>query len=486
MPALYYQPASTLSSLLAQKQLSSTELTQTFIQRVETLDSRINAFLSYDVEDVLSQAKASDARRARGETLGPLDGIPVGIKDLIAVKDQPFTCASKILENFLSPYDATVSSRLKQKGAILWGRLNMDEFAMGSSTETSAFKKTANPWQLDCVPGGSSGGSAACVAAGEAPFALGSDTGGSIRQPAAFCGIVGMKPTYGLVSRYGLAAFASSLDQIGPMARSIEDIALLLQTIAGHDPFDSTSLRTEIPDYVNSFKQKKGPWTIGVPEEYFGDGLNPEIRKAIEDVKIFYQSKGCKIVDMKLKHTPFAVPVYYLIATAEASSNLARYDGVRYTHRSPFVTDPIDLFSKSRGEAFGQEVKRRIILGTYALSSGYYDAYYSKAQKVRTLIRQDFMDAFEKVDVILSPTTPTPAFKMDEKLEDPLAMYLNDIFTISANLAGLPALSLPCGFTQNKLPIGFQLIGAPLEETNLFAAAHFYEKEHDFCSQHPL
>jgi len=485
MSEIYYKTASELSDLLNKKEISSVELTQSVIDRTESVDHKVHAFLSYDASDALAQAKLSDERRARGETLGPLDGIPVGIKDVIAVKDQRLTCASKILENFISPYDSTTTIRLREAGAVLWGRLNMDEFAMGSSTENSAFQKTANPWDLERIPGGSSGGSAACVAAGESIVSLGSDTGGSIRQPAALCGVVGMKPTYGMVSRYGLVAFASSLDQIGPMSRSVKDAALLLQAIVGHDPLDSTSLKTEIPDYTKAIDEQKGPWKLGVPKEFFGKGLDDEVRRHIEQAIDYYKSKGCEIVDVSLPHTDLAVPVYYIIATAEASSNLARYDGVRYTHRSEQAKNHIDLYFKSRGEGFGEEVKRRIILGTYVLSSGYYDAYYLRAQKVRTLIRNDFLKAFESVDAIITPTSPTPAFKTGERTADPLAMYLSDIYTISVNLAGLPAISIPCGFTKDKLPTGLHLIGKPCAEAELLALAHSFESDHDFASQTP-
>ena len=464
------------------------ELTKAFIDRAEAVEPKIRAFLSRDVEDALNQAKASDERRLAGKSLSDLDGIPIGIKDVIAVKGQPLTCASKILADFRSPYDATVTLKLKESGAVIWGRLNLDEFAMGSSTENSAFQKTANPWNLDCVPGGSSGGSAACVASGSAPGALGSDTGGSIRQPAAFCGVVGLKPTYGLVSRYGLAAFASSLDQIGPMARSVEDAALLLQVIAGHDDYDSTSIQKEIPDYRTTLSpgnKEKRSLKLGIPNEFFEKGLDSTIRQSIEEVIKFYKSLGYETVDISLPHTEFAVPTYYIIATAEASSNLARYDGIRYTTRSKEAKDHVDLYFKSRGKGFGQEVKRRVILGTYALSSGYYDAYYLRAQKVRSLIRQDFMEAFEKVDAILTPTTPTPAFRFGEKAKDPLSMYLSDIYTISVNLAGLPGISFPCGLTPDGLPIGCQLIGKPFEEADLLSMAYSFEQAHDYLDLHP-
>jgi aspartyl-tRNA(Asn)/glutamyl-tRNA(Gln) amidotransferase subunit A len=483
---LYYKTAAELSDLLNRGEITSMELTQFVIDRTKEVDLRVRAFVSFDMEDALAQAEASDQRRKTGQVRGPLDGIPIGIKDVLAVTGQPLTCSSKMLARFVSPYDATAIANLKSAGAVLWGRLNMDEFAMGSSTENSAVQVTNNPWDLERIPGGSSGGSAAAVAAGEAICSLGSDTGGSIRQPAALCGTVGMKPTYGLVSRYGLVAFASSLDQIGPFSRTVEDAAIVLQAIAGHDPRDSTSFKTEIPDYRKALGEKKGPWKLGIPKEYFGEGLDPEVARAVQEAIEFYRSEGCEIVDISLPHTEYAVAVYYIIATAEASSNLARYDGVRYTHRSAEATDAIDLYFKSRAEGFGQEVKRRIILGTYVLSSGYYDAYYLRAQKVRTLIRNDFLEAYRKVDAILTPTAPAPAFKKGEKTGDPLQMYLSDIFTISANLAGIPGISIPCGFSESGLPIGLQLLGKPFQEADLLAIAHHYEQSHEFYKQHPV
>ncbi|HKB57299.1 MAG TPA: Asp-tRNA(Asn)/Glu-tRNA(Gln) amidotransferase subunit GatA [Lacunisphaera sp.] len=483
---LIFQPAARLAAQLAAGKISSVGLLQACLARTKAVDGRLKAFNSHDEAGALTQAKAADARRAAGRARGPLDGIPVGLKDVIAVEGQPLTCSSKMLANFISPYDATVSTKLKAAGAILWGRLNMDEFAMGSSTENSAFGPTANPWDLSRVPGGSSGGAAAAVAAGELPFALGSDTGGSIRQPAAFCGIVGLKPTYGLVSRYGLAAFASSLDQIGTLTRTVEDAALLLGAIAGYDPLDSTSFQVEIPDYRAELTKRRGPWRLGVPREFFGAGLDPEIGAAVKKAIEFYRSSGCEIKEVSLPlAAEYAVAVYYLIATAEASSNLARYDGVRYGHRSTKAKDAVDLYFQSRAEGFGEEVKRRIILGTHVLSSGYYDAYYLRAQKVRTLIRNEFVRVFRDCDALLSPTTPTAAFKLGEKSADPLAMYLNDIYTISVNLAGLPGISIPCGFTGAGLPIGLQLIGQPFQEAGLLAIAHAYEQAHDHHTKHP-
>ncbi len=471
-------PATTLSQKLEKKEISSVELIQAYLKRIKAVEPKVDAFLRYDETDALAQARASDERRATGQAFGPLDGLPVGIKDVIAVKGQSLTCGSQILKNYVSPYDATAIVRLRAQGAIIFGRLNMDEFAMGSSTENSSFKTTKNPWDLSRIPGGSSGGSAAAVAAGMLPMTLGSDTGGSIRQPAALCGVVGMKPTYGLVSRYGLVAYASSLDQIGPFARTVEDAAMLLQPLAGKDPLDSTSFPAEVPDYRAGMAAEKGPFTLGLPKEYFGEGLDSDVRASVEAAVDFYKKQGHKIVDISLPRTSLAIPVYYTIATAEASSNLARYDGVRYGHRSPHATDALDLYYKTRAEGFGPEVKRRIILGTFVLSSGYYDAYYLKAQKVRTLIRNDFMKAFEKVDAVICPTAPTAAFKAGEKSDDPIAMYLSDIYTICVNLAGLPGISVPCGFTKTELPIGVQLIGQPFKETRLFAVANAFDKEH--------
>lgn len=485
MSDLFYSDIASLNQGLESKAFSAVELMQSVIDRTDAVEPKINAFVDRDVEDALKQARASDERRARGESLGPFDGIPVGIKDILAVKDQSLRCASKMLEGYHSPYDATCITKLKEAGAIIWGRLNMDEFAMGSSTENSAYGLTANPWNLDCIPGGSSGGSAAAVSAGEAIVSLGTDTGGSIRQPAAFCGVVGMKPTYGLVSRYGLVAFASSLDQVGPLSRNVKDSALLLETITGHDPLDSTSLNQPKVNYSSALDQPTKKMTLGVPKEFFQQGIDQEVKEAVEKAIAWYGSKGDAIEEISLPHSELCVPVYYIIATAEASSNLARFDGVRYSHRSKDAENMLELFSKSRGEGFGEEVKRRIILGTYVLSSGYYDAYYLRAQKVRSLIRQDFEQAFTKVDAIITPTSPTPAFQRGEKNNDPLAMYLNDIYTISVNLAGLPALSLPVGMTQNDLPIGMQVIGKAFGESDILSIAHDFEKNHEFKNMRP-
>src|SRR5688572_26686156 len=481
---IYFQTIARLATALEAKQLSAVELMQAVIARTKAIDPRVRAFNSFDEADALEQARASDDRRAAGQARGPLDGIPIGLKDVIAVTGQPLTASSKMLANFVSPYDATVATKLKAAGAVLYGRLNCDEFAMGSSTENSAFHPTANPWDVTRVPGGSSGGSAAALAAGEAIATLGSDTGGSIRQPAALCGVVGLKPTYGLVSRYGLIAYASSLDQIGPFARTVEDAAIVLGAIAGHDERDSTSFKTDIPNYRAELKRRRGPWKLGIPKEYFGEGLDPEVGAAVERAVAFYRAQGCEIREVSLPHTQYCLDTYYIIATAEASSNLARYDGIRYGHRSKNAKDIVDLYFQSRAEGFGAEVKRRIILGTYVLSSGYYDAYYLRAQKVRTLIRRDFLEAYKDVDALIAPTSPIPAFKIGEK-SDPLAMYLCDIYTIGVNLAGLPGISVPCGFTKNNLPIGLQLIGQPFQEANLLAIAHAYDREHAWNARRP-
>jgi len=486
MSDLHFKTISELAAMLAAGQTTSVAITQAVIDRTAAVDGQVRAFLSSDADDALAQAQDSDQRRAAGEVLGPLDGIPIGIKDTLAVKDQPLRCASKMLENYVSPFDATCIVKLREAGAVIWGRLNMDEFAMGSSTENSAYHTTCNPWDLDTIPGGSSGGSAAAMAAGEAIATLGTDTGGSIRQPAALCGVVGMKPTYGLISRYGLVAFASSLDQVGPFARTVEDAALLLQAMLGKDPLDSTSIAPQgDSNYAQALKEKKGPSKLGVPREFFAEGIDPEVKANIEQAIDWYKSQGCEIVDISLPHSELAVPVYYIVATAEASSNLARFDGVRYSHRSEEAKDALTLFTKSRGEGFGDEVKRRIILGTYVLSSGYYDAYYLRAQKVRRLILGDFETAFEQCDAILTPTSPTPAFKRGERADDPLAMYLSDIYTISVNLAGLPAISVPSGFTESGLPIGLQVIGKAFGEADMFAVANAFEQAHDYYKAVP-
>lgn len=486
MQPIHYRSISAIREDLSSGKLTSRKLMEVLIERTEEVDDRIGAFLHRDFADARAQADAADARRQAGQSLGPLDGIPIAIKDVLAVEGQPLTCASRMLEDFISPYDAGCISRLKAQGAILWGRLNMDEFAMGSATENSAFQKTRNPWDTSRSPGGSSGGSAAAVAAGETIAALGTDTGGSVRQPAAFCGVVGVKPTYGRVSRHGLVAYASSLDQVGTCSRTIADAALLLDAICGHDPLDSTSLNLPATEFAAALKaEDTRPRKIGIAREFMGEGLDPEVKAALDAAVRFYRSHGCEIVDVSLPNVALAVPVYYLIATAEASSNLARFDGVRYSHRSEAASDAINLFSKSRAEGFGAEVKRRILLGTFVLSSGYYDAYYLRAQKIRTLIRHDFEQAFTKVDAILSPAAPTPALPLGTHKGDPLAQYLSDLHTIPVNLAGLPALSLPCGFTDGGLPIGMQLIGKALDEVGILQLAQRFEQAHDFHRQTP-
>lgn len=483
MSELNFKTATELAAMLAEKKISARELMTAHLERIGKIDGKIRAFLHVDEEDALAQADASDARRAAGTPLSALDGVPVAIKDNIAVDGQPLSCASKMLEKFISPYDATVISNLKKSGAVVFGRLNMDEFAMGSSTENSAFAKTANPWDVSRVPGGSSGGSAAAVAAGMTPLALGSDTGGSIRQPAGFCGIVGFKPTYGTVSRYGAVAFASSLEQVGPMARSVADAAALYDAIASPDAHDSTALPgARVPAFPQlSVPAKKRK--IGIPKEFFGG--DAAVDDAVKNAAAWFESQGCELREISLPSVDLAIPTYYIIATAEASSNLARFDGIRYTHRSARATDAIDIFSKSRGEGFGEEVKRRILLGTYVLSAGYYDAYYLRAQKVRTLLRNEFEKAFADVDLILAPTTPETAFPQGGKTSDPLKMYLGDICTVPANLAGLPAVSLPCGFDDAGMPIGLQLIGKALDDGNVLAAAHAFETAHDFSGRVP-
>lgn len=486
MSPLHYSTIAQIAHALKAGETTSVEVTQAVLDRIKAVDDQVQAFLSLDADDAIAQAQASDERRAQGSAFGPLDGIPIAIKDTLAVKDQPLRCASKMLESYTSPFDATCIRQLRDAGAVIFGRLNMDEFAMGSSTENSAYQTTCNPWDLGTIPGGSSGGSAAAIAAGEAIATLGTDTGGSIRQPAALCGVVGMKPTYGLISRYGLVAFASSLDQVGPFTRSVEDAALLMEAMLGKDVLDSTSIPPQgDTHYVQALQKKKGPWKLGVPREFFGNGIDPEVKANIEEAIEWYRSQGCEIIDISLPHSDLAVPVYYIVATAEASSNLARFDGVRYGHRSAAADDALSLFTKSRGEGFGEEVKRRIILGTYVLSSGYYDAYYVRAQKVRTLIRKDFENVFEQVDAILTPTSPTPAFKRGERSDDPLSMYLSDIYTISVNLAGLPAISVPSGFTKAGLPIGLQVIAPAFGEADMFAVAHAFEQAHNYYQQRP-
>ena len=468
----------TISAALARltrREISARELTQSCLDQIQRVDGRIKAFISHDAADALTQADRADHQIGAGRG-GPLAGIPIAVKDVLSVKGQPLNCGSKILGNYVSPYDATVIEKLRASGAVVFGRLNMDEFAMGSSTENSAFQTTRNPWDITRIPGGSSGGSAAAVAADECLATLGSDTGGSIRQPAALCGCVGFKPTYGRVSRYGLVAFASSLDQIGPFTKDVRDSALLLNVISGLDPRDSTSLPQPVPDYTAALGASVNGLKLGLPKEYMIGGLDPEVKQAVDAAVKELEKQGAEIVEISLPHTDYAVATYYIVATAEASANLARFDGIRYGQRVEGA-NPLDLYSNTRGQGFGPEVKRRIILGTYVLSSGYYDAYYLRAQKVRTLIRQDFLKAFERVDAIVTPTTPTAAFKAGEKSDDPLQMYLSDIFTISCNLAGIPGVSISCGFTKSpRLPIGLQLLGKPFGEETLLSLAHAYEQ----------
>jgi aspartyl-tRNA(Asn)/glutamyl-tRNA(Gln) amidotransferase subunit A len=478
---------SELAARLGRREVSAREIMAGCLKQIKRIDGRLHAFLSYDAENALAQAEAADKDLAAGVThrQKPLLGIPVGIKDVIAVRDQPLNCGSRILGNFVSPYSATVIEKLQEAGAVVFGRLNMDEFAMGSSTENSAFGVTRNPWDPTRIPGGSSGGSAAAVAAAECIASLGSDTGGSIRQPAALCGCVGFKPTYGRVSRYGLVAFASSLDQIGPFARDVRDTATVLGVISGHDPRDSTSVPEAVPDYAGTLEAPIKGLKLGLPKEYMIGGLDTEVSKAVQAAVKQFEKLGAEIVEVSLPHTDYAVATYYIVATAEASANLARFDGIRYGARVVGV-DPTDLYRKTRGAGFGAEVKRRIILGAYVLSSGYHDAYYLRAQKVRTLIRRDFLEAFEKVDAIVTPTTPTAAFKVGEKADDPLQMYLSDIFTISCNLAGICGLSLPCGFTDNpKLPIGLQILGQPFGEETILRLAHAYEQSTGWHKEKP-
>jgi aspartyl-tRNA(Asn)/glutamyl-tRNA(Gln) amidotransferase subunit A len=468
-----------LHQQLVNKERSAVEIVQEALNRIEQLDSKLNSFLCVTADRALQQAQQVDAKIAAGEEIGLLAGIPIGIKDNLCTQGIPTTCASKILQNFVPPYESTVTQKLADAGAIMVGKTNLDEFAMGSSTENSAYQVTANPWDVQRVPGGSSGGSAAAVAADECVVALGSDTGGSIRQPASFCGIVGLKPTYGLVSRYGLVAYASSLDQIGPLARTVEDAAILLQAIAGYDAKDATSLNVQIPNYLAALKPTLKPKSrvkIGIIKETFGEGLDPIVEQAVTKAIETLQELGAEIQVISCPRFRYGLPTYYIIAPSEASANLARYDGVKYGFRSPDAENLIDMYCQTRAEGFGAEVKRRIMVGTYTLSAGYYDAYYLKAQKVRTLIKQDFERALSQVEVLVCPTAPTTAFKAGEKTSDPLSMYLSDLMTIPVNLAGLPALSIPCGFDEQGLPIGMQLIGKVLGEARLLEVAYAYEQ----------
>jgi aspartyl-tRNA(Asn)/glutamyl-tRNA(Gln) amidotransferase subunit A len=467
--------------------LTATAVVEAHLDRIKLVEPAIGAFNTVTAERALVRAQSLDERRASGARLGPLHGIPVALKDNMCTRGVPTTASSRILRGFVPPYDATVVERLEAAGAIVVGKTNLDEFAMGSSTENSALGPTKNPWDSTRTPGGSSGGSAAAVAARMATLALGSDTGGSIRQPAAFCGIVGLKPTYGRVSRYGLMAFASSLDQIGPLTRTADDAALMLQVIAGHDTHDSTASAETVPDFTAAMTGDVKGLRIGIPRAFLGEGIEAAVSSAFDAALATLAARGAVLVDIELPHAGYGIPVYYLVATAEASSNLARYDGVRYGHRAALEKGDglLQMYERSRDEGFGPEVKRRIMLGTYVLSAGYYDAYYIKAQQVRTLLRQDYDRAFEKADVVAMPTTPTPAFKLGEKTSDPLQMYLNDIFTVSANLTGLPSISMPCGFSDDRLPIGLQLTGNLFDETTLLRAADAYQRDTTFHLEEP-
>ena len=469
-----------LKEKLDKKEITITEITKAYVDRINEKEPEVQAFVTTLTDEALEQAKDVQEKIDNGEISGDFAGIPIGIKDNMCTKGVKTTCSSKMLENFVSPYNATVVEKLNAENMIDLGKLNMDEFAMGASTEYSAFKKTCNPWNLNKVPGGSSGGSAAAVAAGLVPWALGSDTGGSIRQPASFCGVVGLKPTYGLVSRFGLVAFASSLDQIGPITKDVKDSAMLLNLIAGHDEKDTTSINVEKKDYTKALKNDVKGLKIGIPKEYFGEGINPEVKKALETAIEEYKSIGAIVEECSVPIAEYALATYYIIACAEASSNLGRFDGIRYGYRTPNFENLKDIFVNSRTEGFGEEVKRRIILGTYVLSSGYYDAYYKKAQQVRTLVKKEFDKAFEKYDVLITPTSPTVAFDIGQRSNNPLEMYLADICTVSLNIAGLPGISIPCGVDSTGMPIGMQIIGKHFDEETILNAAYTYEQKIKF------
>ncbi|MFQ5441489.1 MAG: Asp-tRNA(Asn)/Glu-tRNA(Gln) amidotransferase subunit GatA [Thermodesulfobacteriota bacterium] len=475
----------TLSQRLRKKELTSVEVTRAYLKRIEEVDAKINSFITVTADEALESARLADERLMKGADVPPLTGIPISVKDIFSTSGVKTTCASRILAGFVPPYDATVIRKLKDAGAVILGKTNMDEFAMGSSTENSAFGPTLNPWSRERVPGGSSGGSAASVAAGECAGSVGTDTGGSIRQPAACCGVVGMKPTYGRVSRFGMIAFASSLDQAGPLTRDVTDAAIILGAIAGHDPGDSTSIDAAVPDYLASLKGGVKGLKIGIPEEYFIEGMDKETEVLVQEAIEVLRGRGAEPVKIRLPHTEYAVSVYYLVATAEASSNLARYDGVKYGSRAESDGGLVEMYKETRDKGFGSEVKRRIMLGTYSLSAGYYDAYYKKASQVRTLIKRDFEEAFKSCDVIVTPTAPAPAFKIGEKTEDPLTMYLSDIFTISCNLAGLPGISVPCGLTGEGLPTGLQILGRPMDEETVLRAAYAYEEAGPWKDKRP-
>ncbi|HBQ21383.1 MAG: aspartyl/glutamyl-tRNA amidotransferase subunit A [Deltaproteobacteria bacterium GWA2_38_16] len=481
---LYDYSLDELSQKLQKKEVSSVELTQSVLKRIEETKAKLNTFITLTKESALQTAKTVDQKRIKGEVLSPLAGIPIALKDIFLTQGIKTTCCSKILSQFIPPYDSTVVKRLKQNDVVLVGKLNMDEFAMGSSNENSCFGPVKNPWDLERTPGGSSGGSAAAVAASQCLGAFGTDTGGSIRQPASLCGVVGIKPTYGRVSRYGIIAFASSLDQVGPFGKRVKDVAHLLKAVAGRDSMDSTSADMKVPDYTQFLTKDIKGLKIGIAKEYFIKGMEASTEKVVHKAIDHLKKLGAKIIDVSLPHTSYAVPTYYLIATAEASSNLARYDGVKYGYRAKASTLQ-EMYRKTRGEGFGREVKRRIMLGTFVLSSGYYDAYYKKASQVRTLIKRDFDEAFKHCDLIVTPTSPTTAFKLGEKMEDPLQMYLSDIFTISANLAGLPGLVLPCGFDEKNLPIGLQILGPHFKEEKIFHLAYAYEQSTEWHQRKP-
>jgi len=483
--SLIEKTAAELVQLQTSGQTSAAEIADAFLAAVRERDGEVKAFMLVDEADTRRQAAAVDAKRKSGAKLGPLAGVPVAIKDVLCTKGTTTTCSSKILQNFVPPYDATVVERLRNADAVLLGKTNMDEFAMGSSTENSAYFTTRNPWDTERIPGGSSGGSAACVAACEAPLSLGTDTGGSIRQPASLCGIVGIKPTYGRVSRYGLIAFASSLDQVGPFTHDLADCAAVMEVIAGHDPRDSTSVDQPVPAYTKTLNDPIKGLKIGVPKEFFGEGLDPEVEAAVRTALKEYEKQGAKLIDVSLPHSPYALAAYYIVAPAEASSNLARYDGMHYGHRTKEKADLISTYAKSRSEGFGKEVQRRIMIGTYVLSSGYSAKYYLKAQKVRRLVKKDFDDAFKECDVLMGPTTPTPAFKAGDKAADPLAMYLCDVYTVSCNLAGIPGISIPCGFTKAGLPIGLQLLSPPFDEEKMLRIGRMYESVTDWHTKRP-
>lgn len=477
---LFEQPAHVLHDMLVNKEITSLELTEAVLARIDEVEGDVQAYLTVTRDEALAQAKAVDEKIARGEEIAFLEGIPGAIKDNICTKGVKTTCASRILQKFVPPYDATVVQKLAAQNPVVLGKTNLDEFAMGGSTENSAFHPTHNPWNTDCVPGGSSGGSAAAVAAGTAVWALGSDTGGSIRQPASFCGVVGMKPTYGRVSRYGLVAYASSLDQIGPITKDVTDCANILNIIAGRDEMDSTSIDSVVPDYTKSLVQDVKGLKIGLPKEYFVKGMDPEVEGAVKAAVKQLESLGAEVVEISLPNTDYAISTYYLIAPAEAATNLARYDGVSYGERAEDAADLVEMMTKTRSQYLGEEVKRRIMIGNYALSAGYYDAYYLKALKVRRLVKEDYDKAFKEVDVIICPAAPSVAYKIGEKIDNPLEMYLQDACTVPLNLAGLPGISVPCGYNKDKMPIGMQIIGKALDEETLIRVAYTYEQSQSY------